>query len=404
MFIRYNTPMKKIILFMIAILFVPVVLLSVDLEKYAVKNIIHPGDKVKVQSCNLDGWCKVKDKPFYINGSYFVAEYDRFYVMNDDTQDHTHFYEKKLTTDGEITYDISRRVDETLIIFQDDIIVAEFCDSYGWCKVLDKTSYIKLSEFDTIDSNNFKSLKLKENITHAHYYTKQTNTVEKFDTYDMIVSITGEHDLVIVEECDCNDTTQQEFIDNEKLNELLNEDELYSDPNILGEYYFVYMGLGASKYSIKNEAQNTVVYEDSLDQYTTTGEIGFGVVHGVSTFSTLSLNKSLNLKRATVTDLLYSYNYKFTKPIDAKPYIGIVIGMSDLVWNEKPNTTNINSGVKATGFAVGAQVGLDSKFINSTSIYTRLRYIIKDLNTEIGDEKLTHQSELGLSVGFRIHF
>ncbi len=395
--------MKKYILTLVLCLSLPVWLFGVDLEQYAMQNLINHGDKVKVDTCNLDNWCKVVDKPWYINGKYFEKEIDGFFVMNDNTEQHTHFYEKKLTTDSEIIYEISRRVDEDRYIFPGDVVLAEFCDEHGWCKVDRDDTYVKLSMFVIVDANNYKTMKLKDNIEHAHYYKKHANQTENYDTYSIATAITGEHDLVIVEECNTNDKTQHDCEDNSKLNELL-DDDAYDDPNILGNYYFVYAGVGFSKYSIKDEIQNTILFDEALDEHTPTAHIGFGLVHSGKLFSTFGIYKSLGLERATVTDLLYSFNYKFVDAIDAKPYVGVVFGMSELVWDKKPNDTPAITDVKTTGYAIGIQVGLDSKFSNTTSIYTQLRYLSKTITTEIGNEELSHQGETGLSLGLRLHF
>jgi len=396
--------MKKYFLTTIACFSLPILLFGIDLEKFAVQNIINLGDKVKVNSCNLDGWCQVVDKPWYIRSRYFEKGDDNFFIMNDTAITHTHFYEKKLTTDGEIIYEISRRVDEDRYILPGDIELADFCDEHGWCKIAKDDTYIKLSKFDIMDSNSYKTMRLKSNIEHAHYYRKHINSTENYATYSIVTAITGEHDLVIVEECDLdNKTTQQDCEENSKLSELL-DDEAYNDPNILGHYYFVYAGVGFSKYSIKNEIQNTILFDEALDDHTATAHVGFGLVHGSSTFSTFGIYKSLGLERVTVTDLLYTFNYKFADAIDAKPYVGVVLGMSELIWDKKPNETPAVTSEKKTGFSLGVQLGLDSKLTSSTSIYTQLRYLSKRLATEIGNEDLSHQSETGLSLGLRLYF
>ncbi len=395
--------MKKYILIAGLYLSLPIWLFGVDLEKFAVQNLINQGDRVKVNTCNLDGWCQVVGKPWYIRSRYFEKGDDNFFIMNDTAITHTHFYEKKLTTDGEIIYEISRRVDEDKYILPGDIELADFCDEHGWCKVAKDDTYIKLSKFVIVDANSYKTMRLKSNIEHAHYYRKHTNRIENYATYSIETAITGEHDLVIVEECNLDNKIQQECEENSKLSELL-DDEAYDDPNILGHYYFVYAGVGFSKYSIKDEIQNTILFDEALDEHTPTAHIGFGLVHGDSAFSTFGIYKSLGLERATVTDMLYSFNYKFADAIDAKPYVGVVLGMSELIWDKKPNATPAVTSEKETGFAVGVQLGLDSKLTNSMSIYTQLRYLSKTISSEIGNENLSHQGETGLSLGLRLHF
>lgn len=116
-----------------------------------------------------------------------------------------------------------------------------------------------------------------------------------------------------------------------------------------------------------------------------------GISYGATVGNTFKNNIfiSANLLRSDTNDLIFnnyyaSINYMFGPFRSFSPYIGALIGYSQLIWNMNPldNTKNDSSNSSESLF-VGTQIGAKYKVYEKTSIYINYQCLYMDQTTKL---------------------
>ncbi len=301
-------------------------------------------------------------------------------------------------------------IGQNVLVAGDKVDVSR-CDKFNWCKVKGKDLYIRRQFFKKIGKRTLQ-MKRSKRFSHTHFYKKTDKKGDMFNTYQkaMITKACGSGDAKKCEQVkqsfiaqnkkDTNDTKEHEVIESHKDAYEIYEEQTNKAPN-----FFLYGGLGVAVFTIKDEIENenTVLIADTDDDDAVVLEIGAGYNFTKNWFATIEASRTAALKRADVTDILLTGNYRFSTKTFSKPYIGIAVGVSSLVWNKQPVVVG---EMRKTNnrMVAGVQVGSDFIIRDNWSWYSKLQVLLKNHTTDIHGENYIHQIQTNLTLGVKYDF
>ncbi len=302
------------------------------------------------------------------------------------------------------------KIGHNVLVAGDKVDISR-CDKFNWCKVKRKQLYIRKQFFKKV-GKNILQMKDSKKFTHTHFYQRTNKKGDFFNTYQkaMITQACGSGDTQKCEEVkqsfikqnktDTNDTKAHETIENQK-----DAYEIYEEQTSKAPNFFVYGGFGAALFDIKDEIENenTNLITDTDDDDAIVIEVGAGYNFTKNWFATIEASRTMDLRRVDITDILLTGNYKFSTKTFSKPFIGVAIGLSSLVWNKQPVIVG-EVDKTSNSFVIGVQAGADFVIRDSWSWYSKLQWLLKNHTTEIADEDYIHQTQTNLTLGVKYDF
>ncbi len=139
---------------------------------------------------------------------------------------------------------------------------------------------------------------------------------------------------------------------------------------------------GVNKLDINTSlAPNATLNTGALDKSGRVLEFGIGYKYSKKIFSTFAFQRS-TFDISSIKNIYGSINYQF--PIKTiQPFIGALVGYSQLDWSKRPHPMLINENLKSDSFIYGVQTGIKKKVSQNYSIFAKYQYIKYDHNIEI---------------------
>ena len=166
----------------------------------------------------------------------------------------------------------------------------------------------------------------------------------------------------------------------------------------------VFVAGGIGKLDVNTSlAPNITLADGATDDSGKILELGVGYKHSERIFSTIAVQRSA-LDIADIDNLYGSVNYQF--PMEkAQPFIGALVGYSQLDWSKRPHPVFINETLKSKSVIYGLQAGIEKEVSKNYSIFMKYQYIKYDHNMEIlNTNNIEHDSEQNLLLGLQYTF
>ena len=169
--------------------------------------------------------------------------------------------------------------------------------------------------------------------------------------------------------------------------------------------FFVYIAGGASFLDIDSDiALNATLIEGALDDNGAVGEIGVGYRYSENIFTTLTAQRTM-LDIADIDNFYASINYQFSD-VTAKPYIGALLGYSQLTWTESPHVVVLNEDLTSDGLMYGFQAGFEQTLTENWILFAKYQFIKYDHLMDIRSSASTIEHNYGqnILIGVRYAF
>jgi len=176
--------------------------------------------------------------------------------------------------------------------------------------------------------------------------------------------------------------------------------------NLLGENkVFVFVAGGGTKLDVNSFlAPGSTLTKGALDETGKELELGVGYHYSKDYFITLAAQKSM-LDILDVNNIYGSINYKL--PIkNAQPYIGVLLGYSQLDWSKRPHVMLFNEDLTSDGYMYGLQLGINKEIRKKASLFIKYQFIKYDHKIEIlnNTSNIEHKSGQNVLIGMRYLF
>ncbi len=151
-------------------------------------------------------------------------------------------------------------------------------------------------------------------------------------------------------------------------------------------------------------APNTTFTEGALDDRGAVGEIGIGYRYGENIFTTFTAQRAM-LDIADIDNFYASINYQFSN-VTAKPYIGALLGYSQLTWSESPHVVVSNEDLISDGLMYGLQTGIEQVLTENWTLFAKYQFIKYDHLMDIRSSASTIEHNYGqnILIGVRYAF
>ena len=139
----------------------------------------------------------------------------------------------------------------------------------------------------------------------------------------------------------------------------------------------------------------------SIDKDSTNVDLGVGYRFRDMMFSTLSYQRAI-FNEVNIDNLYVSLNYQF-REIHLKPYVGVLIGLSRLVWSKYPVSGTLDNDNESITLLGGLQLGVEYSFSDDWSIFGEYQILKNEHKTNIlGDNlKIAFQNNLNVGVSYK---
>ena len=320
------------------------------------KTYYKKGEKIQISWCNKHGWCKVKDKDFFVKEYKLkkIKESKSKFDYNVNTIGKTYLYlsDKYIQRKTNLWEYISNEV----LSFNKDIQI-DF--KYDYTRISVVKHYLNLEKKYT------KKIETKE-INKKKEIKKIIKTVKK-----------------------------EEFVQ-----------DAFTKKDILPSKFFLAGSLAYSKLNISTSIPDNDLNKKGLDNTGFTYDLGIGYQYNNNIFTTVNIART-SLDIVDITNLYLTVNYQFNHAVH-KPYIGFIYGYNDVKWRELPiKSSSYNpSHIKERGPLYGLQAGASQKINNHISVFTQYQFIkLEDdvyvLNNGTG---LQHNLKNNFLIGFKYQF
>lgn len=169
--------------------------------------------------------------------------------------------------------------------------------------------------------------------------------------------------------------------------------------------FSVFIAGGANELGVNTSlAPNTTLTDGAIDDSGKVLEFGVGFTHSKRIFSTVAVQRNA-LDIADIDNIYGSINYQFPMK-KAQPFIGALVGYSQLNWSKRPYPVFINENLKSKSFIYGLQVGIEKEVSKNYSIFMKYQYIKYDHEIEIlnNTSNIEHDSGQSLLIGMQYIF
>jgi opacity protein-like surface antigen len=169
--------------------------------------------------------------------------------------------------------------------------------------------------------------------------------------------------------------------------------------------WFIYVAGGKSSLDISTKLTLPDPLNDgALDDSGTLLEVGGGYRFSDNIFTTLAYQHTA-LDIVTIHNLYVSINYQFSDVI-FKPYVGILGGYSQLVWDERPHPVLPSEDLSSESAMYGIQAGMEYRLNDRWNLFAKYQYIVYDHTMDIkqGGDIIDHNSANNILIGVRYAF
>lgn len=134
----------------------------------------------------------------------------------------------------------------------------------------------------------------------------------------------------------------------------------------------------------------------ALDDKGMVTEVGIGYRYGDNVFATFAAQRT-RLDIADIDNFYASINYQFSD-VTAKPYIGALVGYSQLKWSEAPSAVIINEDLTSDGLMYGLQAGIEQELSGNWSLFAKYQFIKYDHLMDIRTKTSTIEHNYGQNI------
>ncbi len=161
--------------------------------------------------------------------------------------------------------------------------------------------------------------------------------------------------------------------------------------------FFVYIAGGASFLDIDSALSPNATFTDgTLDDTGGVGELGVGYRCSKNIFATVAAQRTW-LDIADIDNFYASINYQFSN-VTAKPYIGAMVGYSQLTWSEDPHVVVSNKDLISDGMIYGIQAGLEHDLTATWTLFAKYQFIKYDHSMDIRSSSSTIEHNYGQNI------
>jgi outer membrane protein W len=348
-----------------------------------VQNIsFNKGDKINIDYCNRNGWCKLDGT------NEFVKKFRIVKLRNPN--DYVNY---KVAAPG-----------NTYVYISNDLLEQ---DSKLWDYVLQKVSLDRQIEID------FESDYTRASVVKG-YFNGDAVAVKprEIKSYKNKVKAPKKSMARNLGSSRIDELSAKIDELNAKINELYAQSRQLGDetPTFIDfgkdsgkSKFFAMASVGQSNLSVDNSVDSNILSSDALDDAGSTYDIGLGYKYSKKMFTTANISKT-SLATADVTNYYLSANYTFNKSFN--PYIGALIGYSQLKWDKSPVTGTTQEDLTSTGLVYGTQFGASKKIDKDLSVFAQYQIMVLDHKLDVNDgaASVKHTSQNNLTAGVKYEF
>jgi opacity protein-like surface antigen len=293
---------------------------------------------------------------------------------------------------------------ELTTFLKGDVVEIDSCDRYNWCHLKNDAGYVKKQQFAQIKDN----LLLKTDDTLSFLYQKRPVFKDDKGVFDYLskhnenIGIKNYHygyiksNAIIDATITVQKQTNPKMIVLDKQTDSATVKKATIKKKELNNY-FVMLGLGISK--IDPKVSSSALTTKNLDNNGFLFDIGFGYRYTDKYFTTINLQKSF-FEQIDINNYYLTANYRFTHQ-NHNPYIGVILGYSELIWTKDPIDKVSSRDTKSGKASMGLQGGVDYKLKDRLSIFGQYQFIYNGHKTYINDDSLIHKFQNNLTLGIK---
>jgi len=180
-------------------------------------------------------------------------------------------------------------------------------------------------------------------------------------------------------------------------------DQIIEEEDIL--HYGVFLSGGISFVNVDANPSNASEYNDgALASSGGLFEIGFRYRFNKDMFTTVNYQVAL-LDMAHINNYYVSINYQFSQS-SFNPYIGAILGGSQLNWSDDPHKVLIDRDLTSESSVYGVQIGMNKLFNEHWGYSAKYQFLKYDheLDIQAGRKSIKHTSGQNLLVGVEYAF
>lgn len=167
--------------------------------------------------------------------------------------------------------------------------------------------------------------------------------------------------------------------------------------------FFINIAGGVSFLNVDNTLSlNTTFADGALDDKGVVGEIALGYRYSDSIFTTLAVQRTM-LDIADINNIYASVNYQLLNTV-VKPYVGVLLGYSQLKWSEDPSVVIANRDLTSDGFTYGVQSGVEYSLNNAWGITGKYQFLKYDHVTDIRDGASSIEHTYGQNILMGVNY
>lgn len=302
--------------------------------------------------------------------------------------------------------------------FSGDTIEVDHCNKYQWCKVKDADAYIRRFNYHKLKNENILTPKKNKAPTSLFVKDKQLPSelkkqfLEDFDNgYISVIKLESVLFPVHVQEKEEPTVVKTPHITKsipvkEQLYKPVAEKKKVETkqvknnpiPMTHNSSWFIEGSLGMFFAKI-NSNVTIPLKSQSLDDNGILIDIGAGYRYNRNIFSTISLQRSM-LENINIDNLYTSLNYTLDN-ISFNPYVGLLLGYSQLEWQKSPVNNPTTAQADSQKILYGLQIGAEYELNKSFSLIGKYQFMYENHMTNINSQRIKHLYQNNLLFGLR---
>jgi hypothetical protein len=294
---------------------------------------------------------------------------------------------------------------------QGEIVKFEKCDKYKWCSIENTPFYAKGQFFEPMKNGFYrkrtqkktflyvKNSNLLKNKSKKSFLKTPEDRLKKSEIQKIKKNIKYGYTRVSFQEF--KKKAQKKVLASiviKKQKKIVEKQEVVMPQPIQQKDLFVYLSLGQSTIDSDFDSSSRNI---SLDKNGINIDLGVGYRFRDMMFSTLSYQRAI-FNEVNIDNLYVSLNYQF-REIHLKPYVGVLIGLSRLVWSKYPVSGTLDNDNESITLLGGLQLGVEYSFSDDWSIFGEYQILKNEHKTNIlGDNlKIAFQNNLNVGVSYK---
>jgi|GEM_PF-2466275 len=146
------------------------------------------------------------------------------------------------------------------------------------------------------------------------------------------------------------------------------------------------------------------LHKDATDDNGLVFEVGVGYRITPSWSAEMAYQRS-TLEIAHLDTFYTDINYNVMPDNPWMPYIGLIVGYTQLTWDEEPYVATVNKDLSSTGLAYGLQIGLEMPVTETISLLAKYQYMKHDQQIEIlRENSIDHEEQHNIMMGVNYAF